>query len=88
VAGLFVFAVLFGFGYPVCCRAISRVDKVLEQVLRGTSDANISFSAMRRLLARMGFQERVKGSHHILTRPAVDEILNLLPKERNANHIR
>jgi predicted RNA binding protein YcfA (HicA-like mRNA interferase family) len=59
---------------------MSRIDKGLEQILRGTSDANISFSAMRRLLARLGFQERVKGSHHIFTRTAVDEILNLRPK--------
>ncbi len=31
------------------------------------------------LLKRLGFQERVKGSHHILVRDGVAEILNLQP---------
>jgi len=56
------------------------VDKTLNQILRGTSDANISFSSMRRLLGRLGFQERTRGDHHIFTRSGVEEILNLQPK--------
>ncbi|MBZ5503302.1 MAG: type II toxin-antitoxin system HicA family toxin [Acidobacteriia bacterium] len=59
---------------------MSRAERTLDQILRGTSDANISFSSMCRLLARLGFQERVKGSHRIFTRSGVEEILNLQPK--------
>jgi len=29
----------------------------------------------------LGFQERIKGSHHIFTRDGVDEILNLQPRQ-------
>jgi hypothetical protein len=50
---------------------------LLEQILRGGADANISFSEMLALLKRLGFQERIKGSHHIFSREGVDEILNL-----------
>lgn len=50
---------------------------LLEQILRGGGDANISFSEMLGLLKRLGFQERIKGSHHIFSRQGVDEILNL-----------
>ncbi len=50
---------------------------LLEQILRGEADANISFSEMLGLLKRMGFQERIKGSHHIFWREGVNEILNL-----------
>lgn len=50
------------------------------QVLRGSSDANIRFSALRALLSRLGFTERIKGSHHIFTRKDVAEILNLQPR--------
>jgi hypothetical protein len=32
-----------------------------------------------RLLRRLGFDERVRGSHHILTREGVKEIINLQP---------
>lgn len=59
---------------------MSRTDKTLEQILRGTSDANISFSSMRRLLINLGFQERIRGDHHIFVRTGVEEILNLQPK--------
>ena len=48
-------------------------------MLRGSSDTNIRFSEMRALLSRLGFAERIKGSHHIFTREDVDEILNLQP---------
>jgi hypothetical protein len=50
-------------------------EPVLLRVLRGSSDANIRFSDLRALLLRLGFQERIKGSHHIFTREDVDEIL-------------
>lgn len=51
--------------------------QVLLQVLQGTADSNIRFDDLRSLLAALGFSERVKGSHHIFTRPHVVEILNL-----------
>lgn len=53
---------------------------VLDRVLRGTSDAGIRFSSLCNLLRRLGFQERVRGDHHIFTRPGVEEILNLQPR--------
>lgn len=60
--------------------AAGRSNKILEQVLRGTSDANIPFEGLRRLLLRLGFGERVRGSHHIFFKERVEEILNLQPK--------
>jgi predicted RNA binding protein YcfA (HicA-like mRNA interferase family) len=50
-------------------------------VLEGSSDANIRFHELRALLSRLGFTERVKGSHHIFTRHGVAEILNLQPRD-------
>lgn len=55
-------------------------DKVLQQILAGSSDANIRFADLRSLLLRLGFEERVKGSHHTFWKEAVEEILNLQPK--------
>lgn len=54
--------------------------KTLDRVLRGTSDANIRFDDLRRILKRLGFQERIRGDHHIFTRDGVEEILNLQPR--------
>jgi len=33
------------------------------------------------LLKRLGFDERIKGDHHIFTKDGVEEILNLQPKD-------
>ena len=55
-------------------------DSILIQVLRGSADANIRFADLRALLLRLGFDERVRGSHHVFTRDGVAEILNLQPK--------
>ena len=45
---------------------MARVNRLLDQILRGGSDANIPFSGMVQLLKRIGFQERIKGSHHVM----------------------
>ena len=55
-------------------------EKLLIQILRGTSDANIPFDGLCGLLKYLGFEERIKGSHHIFTKVDVEEILNLQPK--------
>ncbi len=54
--------------------------KLLFRVLRGTSDANIPFDGVCSLLRNLGFEERVRGSHHIFSKEGVVEILNLQPK--------
>ena len=54
--------------------------KTLDRVLRGTTDANIRFEDLCRILKRLGFQERIRGDHHIFTRDGVEEILNLQPR--------
>jgi len=58
--------------------------KLLGKILGGTSDANIPFSGMCQLLRRMGFEERIRGSHHIFTKEGVEEILNIQPKGTKA----
>lgn len=55
-------------------------EKLLLQILRGTSDANVSFDGLRSLLRWLGFEEHIRGSHHIFTRDGVEEILNLQSK--------
>ena len=52
-------------------------EKLLWRILSGKSDANIKFSDLRSLLLDLGFAERTQGSHHIYSRPGVEELLNL-----------
>ena len=63
---------------------MAKRDKVLDKILRGTSDANIAFADLRNLLSSMGFEERIRGDHHIFTKDGVVEILNLQPKGSQA----
>ncbi|MDH5669648.1 MAG: hypothetical protein OEY86_16740 [Nitrospira sp.] len=63
---------------------MTRSDKLLERVLRGTSDANISFDGLRHLLGELGFEERIRGDHHIFTKAGVEEIINLQPRGAHA----
>ena len=58
---------------------MAKLEKLLIQILRGTSDANIPFDGLCSLLKYLGFGERIKGSHHIFTKDNVEEILNLQP---------
>jgi hypothetical protein len=59
---------------------MSREEKILLQVLRGTSDANIAFGDLCLLLHHLGFEERIRGSHHIFTQGGIQEIMNLQPQ--------
>ena len=56
---------------------MSKYDKLLFQILRGTSDANIPFNDLRHLLTNMGFDERIRGSHHMFRRAGIVEKINL-----------
>lgn len=63
---------------------MSKHEKLLDKILRGTADANIPFDGLCQLLRRLGFGSRVKGSHHIFHRDGIAEILNLQPRGANA----
>jgi len=63
---------------------VSQPDKLLAKILLGNSDANIPFAQLCQLLRRLGFEERIRGSHHIFAKDSVEEILNLQPKGSQA----
>lgn len=63
---------------------MSKREKVLTKILRGTSDTNISFDDLRKLLLFFGFHERIRGSHYIFSKEDVTEIINLQSKKAKA----
>ncbi len=63
---------------------MGRYFKLLERILHAVSDANISFTQMCQLLKKFGFEERIRGSHHIFSKEGVEEIVNLQPKGSKA----
>jgi len=63
---------------------MSQNERVREKILLGSSDSNIRFEDIRRLLISMEFFERIRGSHHIFAKAGVDEIINLQAKGSKA----
>jgi len=53
------------------------IEKILEKIVSGKSDTNVPFDDLRKILLRMGFVERTKGSHHIFRKDGVEEKINL-----------
>ena len=56
---------------------MSRRKRLMETILRGRSDANIRFDDLRALMRYLGFEERVRGSHHLFDKEGIVEIVNL-----------
>lgn len=63
---------------------MGKYTKLKQKILAGASDTNVDFSALCQLLLRLGFVERIRGSHHIFIRDDVEEILNLQPRGNKA----
>jgi hypothetical protein len=51
--------------------------KLILKILSGTADANIRFEDICHLLHYLGFEERVRGSHHLFRKDGVEEKMNL-----------
>jgi len=63
---------------------VTQAGKLLDKIMRGTADKNVTFDELRGLLLHLGFQERVQGSHHIFHRTGVAEIINIQPRGGSA----
>jgi hypothetical protein len=58
--------------------------KLLQYILMKSGDANVSFYELCQLLVRIGFEERIRGDHHIFAMDDLEEIINIQPKGTKA----
>jgi hypothetical protein len=58
---------------------VGRHERLYEHILLRRSDANVPFDGLCGLLARLGFDVRTRGDHHIFTMTGIEEIINLQP---------
>lgn len=63
---------------------MSKFEKLIQKVLSGSSDRNIDFNELCGLLETLGFDNRIKGSHHIYYKEKIPEIINLQPAGKKA----
>ena len=62
---------------------MNQYGELRQRILNGRSDANVRFDELRAFLLRLGFVERVRGSHHNFRKEGVRERLNL---QRDGSH--
>ena len=63
---------------------MGKSEKLILKLLSGLSDTNFSFNELCTILIRIGFKERIKGSHHIFCKNEVSEIVNIQSKDGKA----
>jgi len=56
---------------------MSKQGKLVQTILQGKSDSNISFDELCNLLIQLGFVLKVRGSHHIFRKAGIAEKPNL-----------
>ena len=54
---------------------MSKHEKLLQKILLGSADKNILFNDLCRLVKRLGFEERIRGYHHIFRKEGIEEII-------------
>lgn len=52
---------------------MGKYDKLLIKILCGDADADMAFEDLCHLHLRLGFEERIRGSHHIFRKQGVEE---------------
>lgn len=62
---------------------MTRHERLRQTILGGRADANIRFDDLRALMQNLGFEERIRGSHHLYRREGVVEKVNL---QRDSGH--
>lgn len=56
---------------------MGKYNKLVLQIMRGLSDANIAFDDLWHLLEHLGFEIRIRGSHHMFRKTGIPEKINL-----------
>lgn len=56
---------------------MGKKEKVINKILSGQADYNISFNDLINLLISLGFERRQEGSHIIFTKEGINERINL-----------
>lgn len=56
---------------------MTKQDKLIRAILDGLSDKNINLNDLCIFLKKLGFEEHIRGSHHIFRKKDVVERINL-----------
>ena len=63
---------------------MGKLRKLLSAILSGAGDKSTPFAELCTLLKRLGFTERIAGSHHLFSKQGVVELINLQEDGKHA----
>jgi len=58
---------------------MTKFEKIISELASGKKDKNFNFEALCNILETLGFDNRIKGSHHIYFKKGIIETINLQP---------
>lgn len=67
---------------------MGKYSKLMQKILVGEADSNIDFVSLCHLLSRLGFDQRVKGDHHIFTPGMLQRLSTCNPRGVRPSRIR
>ena len=56
---------------------MTKFSKFVAKILGGRSDSNVDFDDLCNLLEQLGFEKRIRGSHHIYVMPGHNVMINM-----------
>jgi len=62
---------------------MGKYEKLYASILSGETK-NVRFEELINLLLKLGFQKRIKGSHHIFHDSEIEEIINIQEEDNKA----
>jgi predicted RNA binding protein YcfA (HicA-like mRNA interferase family) len=63
---------------------LARKEKIISKILSGSADVDLTFDDLHNLLVSIGFEVRIRGSHHIYRNQGVEEKINLQKYNKKA----
>lgn len=63
---------------------MSKIEKLYEEIVTSQSAESIRFDDLVHVLRRLGFSERIRGSHHLFTMEGVTDLVNIQRKSADA----
>ena len=63
---------------------MSKIEKLYDAIVGTQSAENIRFDDLVLLLKKLGFDERIRGSHHLFTKNGLPDLVNIQRKSADA----
>lgn len=64
---------------------MTKQNKLIQKILMQSSTSSIVFDELKNLLHSLGFEERIRGDHHIFRKAGIKELINI---QKDGKHVK